>query len=316
MQIGAWADIKSTFGWKTEEVSLASIPDTPIFIYSRSVPSLGKFHYLPGITGISEDNAKQFTRELKRNLTSGFGARIEPYQIYDESVINALEKAGWQRIKRHVQYRDTILIDLSQKEEAILASFKSRARYEIKQATTFGVSVEEAELSTRNLEIMYGLLEETSKRNKFYIRDRKFTMKYWKRFAGEGRLKLFFARHEEDILAGAVIIVNKDYAWYKEGGSQVGKNNLLGPRLLLWEAMRALKKGGVKTFDLGGIPNPENHENSSMRGIYVFKSAFSRETVTLMPAMELALNSKYKLWPKTEEQWLRVYNLFARNLWY
>jgi len=47
-----------------------------------------------------------------------------------------------------------------------------------------------------------------------------------------------------------------------------------------------------------------------------FKTAYSKNTVELMPTMELPLSKRYALWPKAEKQWLRVYNLFAHNLWW
>lgn len=310
MQSEPWADIKSAFGWK-----IVKIPDS-ILVYNRSVPSLGKLSYIPGISGLTVSDVEKFTNNIKVDCPKSFAARIEPYQPYDEKLVTDLLHAGWKKTKRHVQYRHTILIDLKPTEEEILANFKSRARWEIKQAMSFGVTARESETSDENLEKMFEILRETSERNSFYIRDKKFTMMYWKKFAKKGMLKLFFAKHEGDILAGAVIISNDGYAWYKEGGSLKQKSRLLGPRLLLWEVMKTLKSSGINTFDLGGIPDPAHHAASSLSGVYVFKSAFSRETVELMPTMELPLSKRYALWPKIEPQWLRAYNLFAKNLWY
>jgi len=120
---------------------------------------------------------------------------------------------------------------------------------------------------------MYELMQVTSTRNKFYIRDMKFTMAYWQKFNQLGQLKLFFAKHEDDLLSGAIILTSNKLAWYKDGGSTRVKSNLMAARLLQWEAMKALKKAGVNTYDLGGIPSPESHHTSSMHGIYVFKNS-------------------------------------------
>ena len=62
-------------------------------------------------------------------------------------------------------------------------SFKSRGRYEVLQAQKFGVEIEEADPTDANLQKMYELMRVTSTRNKFYIRDSKFSMAYWKVFA-------------------------------------------------------------------------------------------------------------------------------------
>ena len=141
-------------------------------------------------------------------------------------------------------------------------------------------------------------------------------MDYWKKFASLGQLKLFFAYHEGELLAGSVILTSGNHAWNKDGGSTRTKANFMAPRLIHWEAMKILKKSGITQYDLGGIPDPNSFKGSSIPGIYIFKSGFSKEHTTLMPTMELTLSMRYKLWPKAEGQWLRVYNLFAHNLWW
>ena len=307
MQTELWAGVKQRFGWK---YSLHN----DVIAYNRSVPGVGKLCYVPGVMGVTDP--EELTESVKAQAGKSFAVRLELNQPYDEDLLKAFEYAGWKASHKHVQYRHTVTVDLSLKEDDIWMSFKSRGRYEVLQAQKFGVVVEEAETTDANLQKMYELMKVTSVRNKFYIRDSKFTMAYWKAFSKKGQLKLFFARHEDDILAGAVILTNGELAWYKDGGSVRLKSNMMAARLLQWEAMKSLKKAGITSYDLGGIPAPESHQDSSMRGIYVFKSAYSKESVELMPTLELPLSLRYKLWPKAEKQWLRAYNFIARNLWW
>lgn len=307
MQSQLWADVKQRFGWKYAE-------HDGLIIYSRSIPGVGKLLYAPGVTNVSDPAL--FTEVIKRHAGKAFGARLELNQVHNEELLEQFRQAGWKMSQKHVQYRHTVTVDLSQKEDDIWMSFKSRGRYEVLQAQKFGVVIEEAEPTDANLQKMYDLMKVTSTRNKFYIRDLKFSMYYWKAFAQKGQLKLFFAKHEDDVLAGAVILTNGELAWYKDGGSVRVKSNMMAARLLQWEAMKNLKKDCITTYDLGGIPAPESHQDSSMRGIYVFKTAYSKESVELMPTLELPLSKRYKLWPKAEKQWLRAYNLFAHNLWW
>ena len=311
MQTRAWADIKAAFGWKSDIVELGH---ANIVVYKRSVPGVGKLVYIPGATTTNPDGLTEVLR--KRYAKKAFAARLELNQLYDERLVSRYEALGWRSIQKHVQYRHTVTVDLSQPEDDIWMSFKSRGRYEVLQAQKAGVIIEQAEPTADNLKKMYELMQVTSARNKFFIRDTKFTMAYWYKFAADNNLKLFFATHEGDVLAGAIVLISGKLAWYKDGGSVRIKSNLMAPRLMQWEIMKALKQEGINTYDLGGIPAPENHKDSSMHGIYVFKSAYSKETVTLMPTLELPLSARYALWPKAEKQWLRVYNLFAHNLWW
>jgi serine/alanine adding enzyme len=316
MQLPAWAIIKSQFGWKTERVKSDAL-SCNIQIYKRSVPSLGSLVYIPGLFGIDEENYENFTHELKANYTKkSFGIRLELNQPFDQKLLDRMLDSDWKQTAKHTQYRHTVTVDLSQPDDQIWMSFKSRGRYEILQAQKFGVRVVLADPTDENLQKMYELMQVTSSRNKFYIRDKTFTTAYWQKFRAENRLKLFFAWHDSDLLSGAIILTSDDLAWYKDGGSTRIKSNFMAARLLQWEAMKTLKKTGVKHYDLGGIPEPESHQTSSMRGIYVFKTAYSKNTLTLMPTMELPMNSRYKLWPKAEKQWLRAYNLLAHSLWW
>lgn len=316
MQTDLWGDIKQPQGWRYQEIT---VPDDVLpyaGAYVRRVPGLGKLYYLPNVEGVTVGNAAAMTTRLREAAKGGFALKLELYQPYDEELLQKLKSEGWHEAVRHIQYRHTILIDLVQDEQALLMSFKKRCRYEIKKSQEAGVTVEQAEPTDDNLQTMYELMHATSRRNKFYIRDKQFSMRYWKKFREEGQLKLFFAKHEGDTLAGAVVLTNNGTAWYKDGGSVRQKSNLMAPRLLQWEIMRALKGSGTRQYDLGGIPDPAKYQESSMPGIYVFKAGYSREHVMLMPTLELGLKKTYKLWPKAEPQWLRAYNFFARKLWY
>ena len=317
MQSYLWAIVKTVYGWKSDMLPCKDILSEHIVVYKRTVPGVGKLAYIPGLSGITKENAKTVTKQLAEQYKKKvFAVRLELNQPHDEELLTDLKKHGWGTTQKHVQYRHTVHVDLTRPENDIWVGFKSRGRYEVLQAQKFGVEIEEAELNEKNFARMYKLMGVTSERNKFFIRGAEFTHAYWSTFAERGQLKLFFAKHEGDTLAGAIILTNGELAWYKDGGSVREKSNMMAARLLQWEAMKALKQDGIQLYDLGGIPAPEGHQTSSMKGIYVFKTAYSKETVELMPTLELPLSSRYKLWPKTEKQWLRVYNLLAHNLWW
>lgn len=307
MQAQLWADVKKKFGWKYSN-------EDGLIIYNRSVPGVGRLFYAPGVMGVVD--AAKFTKDIKQLCSKAFAIRLELNEPYDENLMRDFEQAGWKKSKSHVQYRHTINIDLTKPQNDMWMNFKSRGRYEVLQAEKAGVTVELTEPSNENLNIMYELMHLTSHRNKFFIRDKKFSMEYWRKFRDAGQLRLFFAKHEGEILAGSVILTNGRLAWNKDGGSTRAKANLMAPRLVQWAVIKHLKKEGFTNYDLGGIPPQDSFEGSRIPGIYIFKSAFSKESTALMPTLELPLSIRYKMWPKAEKQWLRAYNLLAHNLWW
>lgn len=307
MQAQLWADVKKKFGWEYSN-------ENSLIMYNRSVPGVGKLLYAPGVMGVVD--AVGFTQDIKKITNKAFAVRLELNQPYDEKLMLDFEQAGWKKSQSHVQYRHTINIDLTKTQEDIWMSFKSRGRYEVLQAEKAKVVVELVEPNDDSLHKMYDLMHLTSHRNKFYIRDKNFSMEYWHKFRDAGQLRLFFALHEGELLAGSVILTNGKLAWNKDGGSTRTKANFMAPRLLQWEVIKQLKKEGFTNYDLGGIPPQDSFAGSRIPGIYIFKSAFSKDSTALMPTLELPLSIRYKLWPKVEKQWLRAYNLFAHSLWW
>lgn len=317
LQSKLWADVKSQYGWKTEMVGCRIVPSGNITVYRRTVGGVGRLLYIPCLEGITVSNATTFTNFLKQTfLKNGFAVRIELNQPHNDQLLNKLHAAGWLTAKNHVQYRHTIHINLEETEENIWMNFKSRGRYEVLQAQNKGIIVEHVDPTEENLHKMYELMKITSARNKFFIRDKAFTFAYWRKFRATGQLHLFFAKYNGELIAGSVILTNGIHAWNKDGGSVRTHANVMAPRLIQWEVMKYLKRLGVITYDLGGIPDPKGFNASSIPGIYIFKSGFSKHNTTLMPTLELPLDGRYKLWLKVERHWLRLYNLFAHSLWW
>ena len=90
----------------------------------------------------------------------------------------------------------------------------------------------------------------------------------------------------------------------------------MAPRLLQWEIIKDLRHQGVTKYDFSGVPSPEEAAASHMKGLYVFKTGFSNDLTAYMPALELPLGPLYKLWPKAEPQFLRLYSGFKKDFWY
>lgn len=315
MQTSTWANCRLMNGWKHIVLEMAEIPAGKVIVYYKIVPGLGRLYYIPGLSGIDQRNLISLTKELKK-LKKAFGVRLELDQPADAQLLAKMQQHGWRVSRKHIQYRHTVAIDLNASLDEIWMSLKSRGRYEVLQAQKAGVKAVQVEPNEENLTKMYNLMQTTSSRNRFYIRDKNFTLNYWRSFRKNDDLELWFAKHDGDLLAGAIVLKSGLKAWYKDGGSVRLKSNLMAARALQWEIISSLNKKGYKEYDLSGIPDPSKHQTSSMHGIYVFKTGYSKETIELIPTLDLPLSPAYKLWPKVEANWLRLYNIFKRSLWY
>ncbi len=312
LQSDSWAKVRERSAWKPGDISLAT---RTVRYFRRRTPA-GSVLFIPGFVPVSLEELKELTEKVKKVRGNNICCKLESCTAHNDDLVRMFEQAGWKPA-RITQYEYTVRIDLRQSVEALRAGMKKRARNELNRATKDGVQVEEVDPTTDNLETMYALLRDTSKRKDFSIRNKTFVMKFWESFRQAGQLKLFFAKHDNDVIAGAIVVTDATgtMAWYKDGASVTSKAAHYGPRLLLWEIAKNLKQGGYTTFDLGGIPNPADYERSRMKGIYIFKTAYTRDVTHMMPAYELPLSSSYKVWPKLELAYRKLYFAMSK-LWY
>lgn len=311
LQSDEWANVKINTKWKIHK---AEFNDNTINIYRRVTP-IGGVLYIPGCIPNAYESLNKLTSYLKttrRNVV----AKAEPSIPFNEELAGWFVELGWKPA-RNVQYSHTVMIDINKSDDEYLAIMKAKTRRDTRLAIRRGVRVVIENPNSKNLNIMYDLIQGTSNRKSFSIRDKKFLFDLWNEYIKSNRLKLFFAYHENDLLAGAVIITDgNNSAWYKDGGSTTSKPSLCGPRLLFFEIFKHLRADGIKLLDMCGVPDPETYQNSHMKGIYSFKTGFNPVVTKMMPAYELSLNSvSFKAWHKLELVYLKTSRIQSKH-WY
>lgn len=56
----------------------------------------------------------------------------------------------------------------------------------------------------------------------------------WNYLKKEDKVKIFVAKHDEEMAAGAIVLLHKDKMWYWNAVSNVRLRKLSAPSLLLW----------------------------------------------------------------------------------
>lgn len=164
----------------------------------------------------------------------------------------------------------TALIDLSQSEEDILQAMKPKGRYNIRLAEKKGVTVDEVEPTQENVALFHKLMEETTQRDSFAWN----SLEFYTSFLQLPCSKLFFARHEEDLLAAAIMLGQGDVMYYYYGASSSKKRNLMAPYLLQWMAIRDAKQADYEIYDFLGVAG-DDEKNSPLQGVTDFKIKLS-----------------------------------------
>ena len=306
LQTLAWGDFKGQWGWQPRRyVAAVGGRSVAIQFLSRTIPLLGEVWYCPKGPGVTtQADFLELVGQIKTADTGAVFIKLEPEVLQTVQTTGPSPKSGLIKAPRDLQSKSTIFIDLSVGEEAVLASFNQSARRNIRKAVASGVEVIPVDVTDENLETMFRLMKATEARAGYGLRPAAYFKDYWKSQIGAGQGQLLFATHEGDVLAGIFVSFIGTRAWYKDGGSFDLKRELQSSYAMQWETMRWLISRGIHSYDMVGVPNPDQIGTGNARqGLYDFKSKFNPEITEFIGCWDLPLDDgKYKLWQKIGER--------------
>jgi lipid II:glycine glycyltransferase (peptidoglycan interpeptide bridge formation enzyme) len=166
---------------------------------------------------------------------------------------------------------DTIMVDLDREESIILATMKSKTRYNIRLSFRRGVHVRDGTIF--DLDTWMKLYEETAMRNGIVQHDRRFFESLMMQRASDARVHLLIAEKADMPLAALFLSISADQATYLFGASSNESRSLMAPHALQWAAIQKAKQSGCTRYDLFGVapcPDPAH----PLYGLYRFKSGF------------------------------------------
>jgi lipid II:glycine glycyltransferase (peptidoglycan interpeptide bridge formation enzyme) len=203
-----------------------------------------------------------------------------------------LTRRGWGFSSDQVQFRNTVLIDLTVSEQDMLARMKQKTRYNIRLAAKKGVTVR----SGGPTDWLYKMYAETSVRDGFVIRDEGYYQTVWSLFqpdsgggASQPLAEPLIAEVEGEPVAAVFVFHFAGRAYYVYGMSRETHRDKMPNYLLQWEAMRRAKIAGCSVYDLWGAPE-QFDESDGMWGVFRFKEGLGGEVVRTLGAWDFAPN--------------------------
>jgi lipid II:glycine glycyltransferase (peptidoglycan interpeptide bridge formation enzyme) len=215
---------------------------------------------------------------------------------------------GWRYSAEQIQFRNTMLIDLTRNEDELLAAMKPKTRYNVRLAQKKGVEVRLGDLS--DLDLLYQLYAATAQRDGFIIRPIAYYRDAWGSFIQAGLAQPLIAVVGQEAVAGLILFRFADRAWYMYGMSSSLHREKMPNHLLQWEAMRWAKAQGCAVYDLWGAPD-ELNENDSMWGVYKFKEGLGAEFAPHVGAHDFVV-SPFGYWLYTQAR-PRILDIMRRR---
>jgi lipid II:glycine glycyltransferase (peptidoglycan interpeptide bridge formation enzyme) len=240
---------------------------------------------------------------LGTGVPSGEGDAPDPR---GQAVMSELERRGWRYSSDQIQFKNTVLIDLSLSEEELLARMKQKTRYNIRLAEKKGVSLRVGK--QEDLGLLYKMYAETSVRDGFVIRDEGYYRTVWELFMAGGESSMvngqssipfaepLIAEVDHEPVAALFVFYFAERAYYVYGMSRDAHREKMPTYLLQWEAMKRARAKGCGVYDLWGAPDTFD-ESDSMWGVYRFKEGLGGRVVRTLGAWDFAPNPVwYKLY--------------------
>jgi len=205
-----------------------------------------------------------------------------------------------------IQPRCTFYQDLTMEDEALLASFKSKTRYNVRLAQNkHGVTVEQCQF-----EEFWPLFIETQHRGKLLAHPKQYYADVLTMLGDQAAA--FLAKYQGQPLAAALIVHFAGKAYYFYGGSTDEHRDVMAPYALHWEIMRWARSVGCHTYDWWGIPCVITEEHHSY-GVWRFKQGFSPRHVFFAPPYDWPLSALYGLGRAGEKLFRMAKNYVARR---
>jgi peptidoglycan pentaglycine glycine transferase (the first glycine) len=219
-----------------------------------------------------------------------------------QNVESELKRRRWLFSSEQIQFRNTVVIDLTRSEDEMLAGMKQKTRYNVRLAEKKGVTVRAGTLS--DLPALYSMYAETSVRDDFVIRDEAYYRTVWEMFMQppanpfQPIAEPLIAEVDGEAVAAIFVFYFARCAYYLYGMSREAQREKMPNYLLQWEAMKRARARGCNAYDLWGAPD-EFNEQDPLWGVFRFKEGLGGQVIRTLGAWDYPVNS---IWYKTYTQ--------------
>lgn len=297
LQLSAWGEVKSRFGWEAQVVALCqagAILAGALVLLKRLPLGLGLMAYAP-MGGYAQDPAlyPKLWDAIKAATRAAF-LKIEPGHVCADGEMD-LASMGFQRSPQTIQPPTTIIVDISGSDESIMRRMNQGTRRKIRKSLRSDIEYREGDRD--DLPDFNRLMQQTGERNVFGVHSAAYFETVFDLFLPDcGALLL--AKREGELLAAVMVFALADTAWYLYGASSRGKGNLYATYGIQWAAIQWAKERGCLYYDLWGVPDHDEamleaqfkERSDGLWGVYGFKRGWGGELRRSAGAWDKAFN--------------------------
>lgn len=185
----------------------------------------------------------------------------------------------------------TFVLDITKSEEELMAQMHQKTRYNVRVAQKHGVEIKE-ETDEKSFEDYLSLVEETTKRQRFYSHSKSYQKILWETLRKNNvglNARLFLGKYKGKTLVAWMLFVFKDTLYYPYGASSNQNRETMASNLMMWEAIKFGKKMGLSKFDMWGSLGPNADSKDSWYGFHRFKEGYVPRLVEFVGDYDLVI---------------------------
>lgn len=284
LQLWGWGEVKAAHNWRVDRVLILDGEEMIGLaqLLVRSLPGpFGALVYVPRgpvaetaqqaeVLGALADYAKQQYKAVA--LT------IEP----DWQAMPPIK--DWRPSGNTILIPRTLIIDLHQTEDELLAQMTKKTRQYIRKSANSAVTVRRVK-GREELASCLAIYKQTATRAGFALHDDNY---YYDIFDKLGEYSPVMAAFVDNRpVAFLWLAISQTTAFELYGGMNDEGQQLRANYTLKWQAIRTMKKWGIDRYDLNGLLND---------GISTFKQGFSDHEDMLVGTYDKPLSPLYFVW--------------------
>jgi lipid II:glycine glycyltransferase (peptidoglycan interpeptide bridge formation enzyme) len=310
LQTWEWGNFRQQTGIKVERVGFFQNGklDHALQVFFHPIPGLGSMTagYFPK-GQMPDDDQLSALKQLGKKYNAVF-VKMEPdvgHKVDTPSglpqVASFLQKNGAVP-GRPLFTKYTFQLNLTPTEDELFANLSSKTRYNVNLAFKKGVQIFENS-TPEGMETYLKILAETTKRQGFYAHSPEYFHKMWETLGTSGKLRIFEAVHEGQVLVSWIMFMFDGVLYYPYGASRDLSREVMASNLMMWEMIKFGKQSGCRMFDMWGSLGPNPDSKDAWFGFHRFKKGYGGDLIEFLGTYDLVTNPPIYMFYKIAENW-------------
>lgn len=212
--------------------------------------------------------------------------RLRPQLRRGAGQESLLAAQGASPAPMHLHAEHTVILDLTQTADELLAAMRRQTRYEVRRAAKLGLKVTWANDEATFREF-HQAQATTAARQHFVPPDLHTLLAERSAFGDQARIYIAKTTEDEPIAYGLILIDGAEAEYFEAASTDLNRK-LPGSYALLWQAIRDLQSLKIQRFNLWGIA-PAGQKQHRYAGVTTFKTGFGGEIVEFVPAQDIII---------------------------